>query len=413
MSAAHNSITGSAGIPAGEGVDFHHAGKDAENPSGGAFRPRRSAGFLQPALLTVCPCRAVLCLILLAMATFTVHAHDPGLSTATVRLQTRKLEAVLVFSVRDVAVLVDLDKDRDGELSKEELAEGAAELQKTVGQALEVKFDGEPAKASDARCRFDESDNASVYLSFPVRSFSNLVVRSTWLKRLPPGHRQFFSLENPNGEVLAERMLSATADTVTVQMDGAGTQPELAKNSFVDFLVLGVKHIWTGYDHLLFLFGLLIVTRNFVSSLKIITCFTIAHSLTLAVATLSLVQISSRIVEPLIAASIVYVGVENLLRGDDPKGRWLLTFAFGLIHGFGFASVLRELGVGANGSGITVPLVSFNLGVELGQIAVAALALPVIWKLRTNPVFIYRWVPACSFLVVLLGGYWFVQRVWL
>jgi hydrogenase/urease accessory protein HupE len=230
---------------------------------------------------------------------------------------------------------------------------------------------------------------------------------------LPPGHRQFFSLENPNGEVLAERMLSATADTVTVQMDGAGTQPELAKNSFVDFLVLGVKHIWTGYDHLLFLFGLLIVTRNFVSSLKIITCFTIAHSLTLAVATLSLVQISSRIVEPLIAASIVYVGVENLLRGDDPKGRWLLTFAFGLIHGFGFASVLRELGVGANGSGITVPLVSFNLGVELGQIAVAALALPVIWKLRTNPVFIYRWVPACSFLVVLLGGYWFVQRVWL
>ena len=366
----------------------------------------------KPALLPLRFCRAALFAIILVALPDIVQAHDPGLSTATVSLGPDKLEAVLVLSVRDLAPLVILDKDRNGELSNEELAEGAAELQKTAGQALEVSLDGEPSRAAEARCRFDGNDNASVYLSFPVRSFSNLVVRSTWLKLLPPGHRQFFRLENPSGEVLAERMLSANSDTVTVQMDAAGIKPETRKNSFADFLVLGVKHIWTGYDHLLFLFGLLIVTRNFVSSLKIITCFTIAHSLTLAVATLSLVQISSRIVEPLIAASIVYVGVENLLRGDDPKGRWLLTFAFGLIHGFGFASVLRELGVGANGSGITIPLVSFNLGVELGQIAVAGLALPVIWKLRTNPVFIRRWVPACSFLVVLLGGYWFVQRVW-
>src|SRR6266404_6254417 len=172
---------------------------------------------------------------------------------------------------------------------------------------------------------------------------------------------------------------------------------------------MGVKHIWTGYDHLLFLFGLLIVTRNFTSALKIITCFTIAHSITLAVATLSLVRISSRIVEPLIAVSIVYVGIENLLRGDDPKGRWLLAFAFGLIHGFGFASVLRELGVGANGSGITVPLVSFNLGVEVGQIVIAGLVLPLIWRLRANPAFVRRAVPVGSALVALLGSYWFIQ----
>jgi len=209
--------------------------------------------------------------------------------------------------------------------------------------------------------------------------------------------------------------LSANSDTVTIQLDAATTAPtaKAHTNSFADFLLMGVRHIWTGYDHLLFLFGLLIVTRNFGSSVRIITCFTIAHSITLAVATLSLVQISSRVVERLIAASIVYVGIENLLRGDDPKGRWLLTFAFGFIHGFGFASVLRELGVGANGSGVAVPLVSFNLGVELGQIVIAALVLPVIWKLRTKPMFISRWVPACSVVVALLGGYWFVQRVWL
>ena len=341
-------------------------------------------------------------------------AHDPGLSTATLRLETDKLEAVLVFSVVDAGEIVDLDKNRDGQISKEELADGLAELKTLAPQALDVRFDEQPVVATDARCRFDETGNASVYLNFPAKQFSKLVVRSKWLAMLPIGHRQFFSLQNPNGDVLAERMLSANSDSITVQMDAAELKPVSHRqtNSFADFLLLGVKHIWTGYDHLLFLFGLLIVTRNFTSALKIITCFTIAHSLTLAVATLSLIQISSRIVEPLIAASIVYVGIENLLRGDDPKGRWLLTFAFGLIHGFGFASVLRELGVGANGSGITVPLVSFNLGVELGQIVVAGLALPVIWKLRTNPVFIRRWVPACSAMVVLLGGFWFVQRVW-
>ena len=359
--------------------------------------------------------RALGVLIGLSTMVSRLYAHDPGLSTATVRLEAGKLEAVLVFSRVDAGELVDLDKNRDGQVSPEELAAGAVELQKMAPQALEVKFDEQAVPATEARCRFDDSDNATVYLNFPARQFSKLTIRSKWLALLQPGHRQFFSLQNPNGDVLAERLLSANSDSVTVQMDAAEAKPATAAktNSFADFLLLGVKHIWTGYDHLLFLFGLLIVTRNFVSSLKIITCFTIAHSITLAVATLSLVQISSRIVEPLIAASIVYVGVENLFRGDDPKGRWLLTFAFGLIHGFGFASVLRELGVGANGSGITVPLVSFNLGVEIGQIVIAGIALPVIWKLRTRPVFLRRWVPACSVVVAVLGGYWFVQRVWL
>jgi hydrogenase/urease accessory protein HupE len=174
-----------------------------------------------------------------------------------------------------------------------------------------------------------------------------------------------------------------------------------------------VKHILTGYDHLLFLFGLLLVARGFFSSLGIITSFTIAHSITLAVATLQLVQIPSRIVEPLIAASIVFVGSENLLRGDIPKARRIVPFGFGLIHGFGFASALQEAGIGSGTGGIVLPLFSFNLGVELGQIMVAAVALPIIWKLRENSMFITRWAPACSAAVVLLGSFWFVERVWL
>jgi hydrogenase/urease accessory protein HupE len=102
------------------------------------------------------------------------------------------------------------------------------------------------------------------------------------------------------------------------------------------------------------------------------------------VATLHLVQIPSRIVEPLIAASIVFVGAENLLRGDIPKARRMVPFGFGLIHGFGFASALQEAGIGSGTGGIVLPLFSFNLGVELGQIMVAAVALPIIWKLPEN-----------------------------
>jgi hypothetical protein len=90
-----------------------------------------------------------------------------------------------------------------------------------------------------------------------------------------------------------------------------------------------------------------------------------------------------------------------------------LTFAFGLIHGFGFASVLRDMGVSARAGGVAMPLFSFNVGVELGQIAVAAIVLPIIWQLRKREFFLQRGVPACSVIVALAGAFWFVQRMWL
>ena len=342
-----------------------------------------------------------------------LFAHDPGLSTAIIQLNPNKLEVVIVLAMADAVQIVKLDTNGDGQLSKEELLAGPGRLKEKARDALEIKFNEQLVNPNEIRCEFDDGQNATVYLKFPAKAYSKLVIRSRWMAVLPPGHRQFLTLKDADGKVAAERLLAANMDTVTVEPETAAATGTTNKSSFADFLLMGVKHIWTGYDHLLFLFGLLIVTRNFASSVKIITCFTIAHSITLAVATLSLVHISSRVVEPLIAASIVYVGVENLLRGDDPKGRWLLTFGFGLIHGFGFASVLRELGVGANGTSIAVPLVSFNLGVEVGQIVIAGLVLPVIWRLRANPLFLRRWVPVGSVVVALLGTYWFVQRVWL
>ena len=175
---------------------------------------------------------------------------------------------------------------------------------------------------------------------------------------------------------------------------------------------MGVKHIWTGYDHLMFLFALLLVCDNFKAAIQVVTCFTVAHSITLALATLNLVWVSSRVVEPSIAASIIYVGSENFIRSEGLKGRWLITFLFGLVHGLGFASVLRDMGVISNTTDVAVPLVSFNLGVEAGQIAIAGVLLPLIWQVRRWELFLKRGVPVCSAVVAAMGGYWLIQRLW-
>lgn len=180
------------------------------------------------------------------------------------------------------------------------------------------------------------------------------------------------------------------------------------------YLRHGIDHILLGYDHLLFVFALMLIVRRTQALLWTITAFTLAHSITLALSALDIVVLPpwlAKCVEPAIAASIVFVGVENILRrGAEPRGRWLLTFAFGLIHGFGFASVLRDLGLGTGGQGIAMPLLTFNLGVELGQIAIAAVVLPLLWRLRRNEKFVARGVPAISAVVALAGLWWLLDR---
>jgi len=350
-------------------------------------------------------------------------AHDVGLSTAVVQLHVNRLDAVLTFAVRDAEEILSLDTNHDGQVSPDEFALGRDDLATAVATNCLIRFDDVPVKSTDLRCELD-NNNVEVHLSFPKPPFKKLELDFLVIQRLTPGHRMFFSLLGPAGETIAERLLSQNATLVTIQLgladsetapDAPATGPNKSPApppSFIGFVKLGIEHILTGYDHLLFLFALLIVTRNSMSALKVITCFTLAHSITLGVATFDLVQLSSRIVEPLIAITIFYVGVENVWKRGDPHGRWLLTFAFGLIHGFGFASVLREMGIGGRAGGVAMPLFTFNLGVELGQIAVAAIALPIIWQLRKNELFLRRGVPVCSVLVALAGAYWFVQRVW-
>ena len=359
--------------------------------------------------------RAIFVLLFSLLPLQQTEAHDPGLSSLTIRQHHDEVEATLTLAAKDAAQLVELDDDHDGSVTQVEFASSRSQLEAAVARQLLIAADGKILNVQSIRSHLDGNDNVEIDLDFATAAFSNLEIESKLIASLPLGHRQYLQVQNSAGETVFDGLLSAAANRASAEFAVANTTATAREtvSSFGSFLVLGVKHILTGYDHLLFLFGLLVVVRGLVLSLGIITSFTIAHSITLAVATFNLAQIPSRIVEPLIAASIVFVGVENLLRSGVPKARQLVTFGFGLIHGFGFASVLREMGIGADTGGVMLPLLSFNVGVELGQIMVAAVALPIIWKLRANPVFILRWVPACSAIVVLLGGFWFVERVWL
>jgi len=349
-------------------------------------------------------------LVLLLLGIVAARAHAPGLSSAEFRPTQDGLELVLTFAISDMDNLFMLDTDGDGKVSQLEFQYARSQMVALPAQAAEVIVDGNALTNSEPSLRMDPQDNIEFIVRYPQQLGSNFIYRCAIFSQLPRGHRQFASLRDSSGKVITERLLTPENNALTYpQTASTGPSP---KTTFVGFLTLGIEHILTGYDHLLFLFALLLVTRQFMSAVKIVTCFTIAHSITLALATFNVVDIPSRIIEPLIAATIVYVGIENIILKREPKRRWLLTFAFGLIHGFGFASVLREMGISSGSSGIMVPLFSFNLGVEIGQIAVAAILLPFIWRFSKKPEFAIRWVPACSVLVALAGGYWFIDRVW-
>ena len=140
-----------------------------------------------------------------------------------------------------------------------------------------------------------------------------------------------------------------------------------------------MHHIFVGYDHIAFLLALLLAARRLRDMLKVVTAFTVAHSLTLLLAALDVIRLPSAVTESLIAASIVYVAAENYFIKQG-RYRWMLAFAFGLVHGLGFSSVLRAR-LQDMGS-ILVPVVSFNLGVEVGQIAILLIALPALTWMR-------------------------------
>jgi hydrogenase/urease accessory protein HupE len=187
--------------------------------------------------------------------------------------------------------------------------------------------------------------------------------------------------------------------------------PQSAWSVFRNYAVVGFEHILPkGLDHILFVVGLFLLSPKLKPLLWQVTSFTLAHSVTLALGTLGLIHISPAIVEPLIAASIVYVAVENILTDRLQRWRPIVVFSFGLLHGLGFAGVLEEIGLSP--THFVTGLIAFNVGVELGQLAVVALCFLAVGLWFQSKSW-YRsgvTIPA-SVAIALIGAYWFIERV--
>lgn len=318
----------------------------------------------------------------------TVWAHDPGLSTLTLRAHGVRLTAVVRLNRAD---LQPIDADR------------TVALETLAPAMLELAVDGRLVAATATRATFKDG-HALVQVGYDVGGGRTLVLRSRWLERLAFGHKQLARLEGPEGDVLAERLLGAAAPALEAPLTGVSS-PARA----VGFFRLGVEHILTGADHLLFLATVLLACPRPSGALRLVSAFTAAHSLTLALATVGRVRIPPALVEPAIAGSVVVAAVLNLL-GSGVAERVGLTFAFGLVHGLGFASALADLEVGPSLGPVLRSLAAFTGGVEVGQMAVAALVLPAPWILRRWTVFGRAALRACSLVAALVGCVWLVER---
>src|SRR6202011_3698185 len=187
-------------------------------------------------------------------------------------------------------------------------------------------------------------------------------------------HREFLSVQTTSGAILGEAMLSAEENSLQIDLPEVteSTADSNKSHSFFAFMKLGVEHIWLGIDHLLFVFGLLLLVKSRWMLLKTVTAFTVAHSITLALATLGYAHLPGPPLNAAIAFSILILGVE-VVRSRSGEATltirhpWVVAFAFGLLHGFGFASALTSAGLPSNE--LPLALLSFNVGVEIGQIS--------------------------------------------
>ena len=347
----------------------------------------RSLLDLRPALSSLFSASFLAFLLVLLFGAAPAAGHNPGLSAATVRIGDARLDAVLRFDVADLP----------------SAPEARARL---LAAPLQLLRTGHPSAAFAANPPVVEGDHvrvsASLKLSAPLAG--SLRVRSTAMGKLPHGHRQYLRLEDASGEAVADAVLSAADPELVVTMGAASPHP------VTRFVRLGTLHILEGWDHLLFLLLMILSCGRVSRMLAVITVFTVAHSLTLAASTLGQVQAPAWIVESAIAATIVWAGLRNLgARPNTGRERLATTFGFGLVHGLGFAGELAGI-TGADDPGRWTALLGFNLGVELGQLALAGVALPLLWCARHSSTFT-RFGPATlSLAAVCLGLSWLLER---
>lgn len=315
--------------------------------------------------------------------------------------------AVITVTGDTVAYYLNLPP-RVSALLRENVGDDANELTDFFRSEIRVAtWDHECPLASMVQAPPLRSGNKIIELRFhcPV-DVADLTITTSLFLDLDESHTQFARLapaDDP-GKVLHEAVL--TESNKVFHVADVKTGGNAALERAIAFLKLGIEHLLTGYDHILFLLTV-IVGISFIESLKAVTSFTLAHSLTMALAFLGAISLPSSFVEPLIAITVIYVAVENVLR-TNIRRRWIWTFFFGLIHGLGFVGALKLITVSR--SELALSLLAFNIGIELGQLLVVAIAVAALHYAKR-----YSWratfIRGFSSCVGLLGFVWLGQRV--
>ena len=348
------------------------------------------------------------------------YAHKASDSYLHLSASGATVDAQWDIALRDLDVALNLDANGDGQLTWGEVRQAQSRivryalgnLQLRSAGALCVPRAGEPLID-------DHSDGAYFVLRFTARCVQPvqaLQLDYQLFSMLDAGHRGLVNL------TLGPRVFTAVLGPANPRARFSAAEAS-SWREFAGYLRTGVEHIWSGFDHLLFLFSLLLpavllraerhwqpqtaLAPALKEVLQVVTAFTVAHSLTLGLATFGVVRLPSRISESAIALSVVIAALNNVVPVVRHR-RWIVAFAFGLIHGFGFANVLADLGLPRNA--LTLALVGFNLGVEAGQLAIVMLFMPVAFLLRETLFYRRYLIVGGSGAIAMVAALWLVER---
>lgn len=339
-----------------------------------------------------------------------VFAHPAPYSYLNLRLNQGRLEASLVVHVIDLAHELNITPAET--LLEPSRANSLKEtIQRLLRPRLLLAADGQPI-VFDVLVVEPIPDQLALSLRLGFQTKATPVSLSVNCSLFPydPLHQTFINFYEDDAlthQDIADKDRSSFEYFIGGAADDWRSTVAVVKR----FLLSGIQHIFAGPDHILFIIGLLLLGGSLRRLLLIVTAFTIAHSVTLTLAVLGVLDPPARWIEPAIALSIIYVGIDNLMVGNTGRDvRAWIAFFFGFIHGFGFAGVLREFGLPRGALGWS--LFSFNVGVEIGQVCIVVVAASLLMALRRrNPALAGRVATVGSVVVILAGSYWFIQRV--
>jgi hypothetical protein len=350
----------------------------------------------------------LLACVLLAAAS-PAHAHDVSYAHVELRWTGGRLDGSLTVHPDDAAMTLGVPIP-DWFRREDFLDRAGPALADSLRHRLVLRADGGPIAWDYGSARVDpEGRGVQIAFTASLARPPAMVEVDGPVFPLVPNHETFVSVYR-DGALLQHDVLTVEHPILRVYASGPAGVAEVLRT----FVPAGIHHIAIGPDHVLFVLGLLLLGGGLARLLKIITAFTLAHSITLALASLGLVHLPGRVVEPLIALSIVFVAVETLRARSDGgtthDRRAPLAFGFGLVHGFGFASVLAEFGLPREALGWS--LAGFNVGVEIGQAGIVLLAAPPLaWLARRAPGIHARLVRVLAAGIASAGGFWVVQRL--